>query len=67
MQAESDIFLGWTHVTGPDGVDHDYYVRQLKDWKFSFPIEAMIPSAWRPTRKCAGGLWPGPTPAPATA
>ena len=44
MQAESDIFLGWTHVTGPDGVDHDYYIRQLKDWKFSFPIEAMIPS-----------------------
>ena len=44
MQAESDIFLGWTHVTGPDGVDRDYYVRQLKDWKFSFPIEQMIPS-----------------------
>jgi len=44
MQAESDIFLGWTHVTGPDGVDHDYYIRQLKDWKFSFPIEQMIPS-----------------------
>ena len=44
MQAESDIFLGWTHVVGPDGVDRDYYVRQLKDWKFSFPIEAMIPS-----------------------
>ena len=35
MQAESDIFLGWTHVVGPDGVDRDYYVRQLKDWKFS--------------------------------
>ena len=44
MQAESDIFLGWTHVTGPDGLNHDYYVRQLKDWKFSFPIEQMIPS-----------------------
>src|SRR6516164_4911717 len=43
MQAESDIFLGWTHVTGPDGVDHDYYNRQLKDWKFSFPIEQMLP------------------------
>jgi uncharacterized protein (DUF2252 family) len=43
MQAESDIFLGWTHVTGPDGVDHDYYVRQLKDWKFSAPIEQMLP------------------------
>jgi uncharacterized protein (DUF2252 family) len=44
MQAESDIFLGWTHVTGPDGVDRDYYVRQLKDWKFSAPVEQMIPS-----------------------
>ena len=31
-------------MTGPDGVDRDYYVRQLKDWKFSFPIEQMIPS-----------------------
>jgi len=44
MQAESDIFLGWTHMTGPDGVDRDYYVRQLKDWKFSFPIEQAAPS-----------------------
>ena len=44
MQAESDILLGWTHVTGPDGVDRDYYVRQLKDWKFSAPIERMVPS-----------------------
>jgi uncharacterized protein (DUF2252 family) len=44
MQAESDIFLGWTHVTDPDGVDREYYVRQLKDWKFSAPIEQMIPS-----------------------
>ena len=44
MQAQSDIFLGWTRVPGPDGVDRDFYVRQLRDWKFSFPIEAMIPS-----------------------
>jgi uncharacterized protein (DUF2252 family) len=44
MQAESDIFLGWARVTGPDGVDRDYYVRQLKDWKLSMPIEIMIPS-----------------------
>jgi uncharacterized protein (DUF2252 family) len=43
MQAQSDIFLGWTHVTGPDGVDRDFYVRQLKDWKFSVPIELMRP------------------------
>jgi len=44
MQAESDIFLGWTRATDPDGVDRDYYVRQLKDWKFSAPIEQMNPS-----------------------
>jgi hypothetical protein len=44
MQAESDIFLGWTRATGPDKVDRDFYVRQLKDWKLSAPIEAMIPS-----------------------
>jgi uncharacterized protein (DUF2252 family) len=43
QQAQSDIFLGWTRVTGPDGIDRDYYVRQLKDWKFSVPIEAMLP------------------------
>jgi uncharacterized protein (DUF2252 family) len=45
MQAQSDIFLGWTRVTNPDdGMDRDFYVRQLRDWKFSVPIEQMIPS-----------------------
>jgi len=44
MQAQSDIFLGWTRVTGPDGIDRDFYVRQLRDWKFSVPIEQMIPA-----------------------
>ncbi len=44
MQAQSDIFLGWTRITNPvDGVDRDFYVRQLKDWKFSVPIEMMLP------------------------
>ena len=44
QQAQSDIFLGWTRVTNPqDGVDRDFYVRQLKDWKFSVPIEMMLP------------------------
>jgi uncharacterized protein (DUF2252 family) len=44
MQAESDIFLGWTRVSNPlDGIDRDFYVRQLKDWKFSVPIEQMLP------------------------
>jgi len=44
MQAQSDIFLGWTRITGPDGADRDFYVRQLRDWKFSMPIEAMVPA-----------------------
>ncbi|HEY6491863.1 MAG TPA: DUF2252 domain-containing protein, partial [Trebonia sp.] len=44
MQAQSDIFLGWTRITGPDGADRDFYVRQLRDWKFSVPIEAMLPA-----------------------
>ena len=44
MQAQSDIFLGWTRVSNPvDGVDRDFYVRQLRDWKFSVPIEMMLP------------------------
>jgi uncharacterized protein (DUF2252 family) len=44
QQAQSDIFLGWTRVANPvDGVERDFYVRQLKDWKFSVPIEMMLP------------------------
>ncbi|MFL6131359.1 MAG: DUF2252 family protein, partial [Nocardioidaceae bacterium] len=43
MQAVSDIFLGWQPTTGLDGVQRDYYVRQLRDWKFSAPIERMTP------------------------
>jgi len=54
MQAEGDIFLGWTHLTGPDGVDRDYYVRQLKDWKLSVPIEQMIPSGMKVYARMCG-------------
>jgi len=43
QQAQSDIFLGWTRILAPDGVDRDFYVRQLRDWKFSAPIEQMLP------------------------
>jgi len=41
MQALSDIFLGWTHVTDPEGVGRDFYVRQLRDWKVSIPVETI--------------------------
>jgi uncharacterized protein (DUF2252 family) len=44
MQATSDIFLGWDHTSsGLDGLERDFYVRQLKDWKSSFSIEAARP------------------------
>ena len=46
MQAASDIFLGWQRVSqGVDGRPHDYYVRQLWDWKLSADIDLMQPDA----------------------
>jgi len=47
MQSSSDIFLGWQRVPGPDGQSRDYYIRQLRDWKFSFDIETLIPGGMR--------------------
>jgi len=41
MQAASDIFLGWQRVKGVDGIERDFYVRQLRDWKFSVDIAAL--------------------------
>jgi uncharacterized protein (DUF2252 family) len=46
MQAASDIFLGWqTVVDGLDRRDHDYYVRQLRDWKGAVIVEGLDPHA----------------------
>jgi uncharacterized protein (DUF2252 family) len=46
MQATSDIFLGWLHVSaGIDGKERDFYGRQLKDWKGSAEIEQMVAKA----------------------
>ena len=47
MQASSDIFLGWQRVAGIDGQTRDFYVRQLRDWKFSVDIAAMVPRGLR--------------------
>ena len=69
MQAQSDIFLGWTRVPNPlDGIDRDFYVRQLKDWKFSVPIELLLPKGMadvRPAVRVDPG--PGARPLPGTA
>ena len=45
MQAASDIFLGWERAKGLSGEQRDFYIRQLRDWKGSWPPEAMNPRA----------------------
>ncbi len=40
MQTASDPFLGWASLTR-EGKTVQYYVRQLWDWKWSAPINAM--------------------------
>jgi uncharacterized protein (DUF2252 family) len=47
MQASSDILLGWERVQGLDGRVHDYYMRQLWDWKASANIETMEPATMK--------------------
>jgi uncharacterized protein (DUF2252 family) len=40
-QAVSDVFLGWQRSKGLDGREHDFYVRQLWDWKASADLSAL--------------------------
>jgi uncharacterized protein (DUF2252 family) len=47
MQATSDIFLGWLRFPGPDGIERDFYLRQLRDGKGSVVVEAMVPDGMR--------------------
>jgi uncharacterized protein (DUF2252 family) len=47
MQATSDIFLGWHQTDGIDGQTRHFYVRQLRDWKFSIDTESMVPRGLR--------------------
>ncbi|MGQ4434405.1 DUF2252 domain-containing protein [Streptomyces sp. SAS_260] len=47
MQATSDIFLGWERVEGLDGRRRDFYVRQLRDWKWVAEAEDMVPRGMR--------------------
>ena len=57
MQAATDIFLSWQRSTGLDGLEHDFYVRQLWDWKASADLSRM--DEWgllTYTRACAWSL-----------
>ncbi len=40
-QVASDVFLSWQRSEGFDGNEHDFYVRQLWDWKASIDLSAM--------------------------
>ena len=55
MQATSDIFLGWERVSaGLDGEERDFFIRQLKDWKGSFEMEAAVPAGAAAYAKICG-------------
>jgi uncharacterized protein (DUF2252 family) len=47
MQAVSDIFLGWqpAPLPGRGSAGYYYYLRQLRDWKYSADIEGMNAAA----------------------
>lgn len=55
MQAVSDIFLGWQRAVGIDGRTRDFYIRQLRDWKLSLPVEVMVPHGMRLYGELCGG------------
>jgi hypothetical protein len=57
MQATPDIFLGWLRNSDAsvDGVQRDFYIRQLKDWKTSVPIEQMVPKGLAFYGRMCGG------------
>jgi uncharacterized protein (DUF2252 family) len=54
MQAASDIFLGWHRQAGFDGVERDFYIRQLHDWKGAADVESLVPSGARVYARVCG-------------
>jgi hypothetical protein len=53
-QAANDIMLGWLRTRGPDGLERDYYVRQLWDAKGSALVDLMNPKALGEYAKICG-------------
>jgi uncharacterized protein (DUF2252 family) len=47
MQAASDHLLGWTNLSGFDGRERDFYVRQLWDGKASIDVTRLTPAGLR--------------------
>ncbi len=56
-QAAVDIFLSWQRSEGLDGAEHDFYVRQLWDWKASADLATLSESGLHAyTRACGWSL-----------
>ena len=56
-QAAIDVFLGWQRSLGLDGAEHDFYIRQLWDWKASIDLSTMSESGLHAyTRACGWSM-----------
>ena len=56
-QAAIDLFLGWQRSVGLDGKEHDFYIRQLWDWKASIDLSRMTCNGLHAyTRACGWSL-----------
>jgi uncharacterized protein (DUF2252 family) len=56
-QAALDVFLGWQRSVGLDGAEHDFYIRQLWDWKASIDLSTMDTSGLHAyTRACGWSM-----------
>jgi uncharacterized protein (DUF2252 family) len=56
-QAAIDVFLGWQRSVGLDGQEHDFYIRQLWDWKASIDLSPMSYAGLHAyTRACGWSL-----------
>ena len=55
--AATDVFLSWQRSMGLDGKEHDFYVRQLWDWKASVDLSTMSESGLHAyTRACGWSM-----------
>ena len=54
MQAASDMMLGWIHAVGLDGLERDFYIRQLWDSKGSAQVELMEPKTMEAYARLCG-------------
>lgn len=60
LQASSDILLGWFSTSDIDGVERDYYIRQLWDGKMSANYESMSEAQFKVLGQlCGWTLAPG--------